>query len=426
MALLRKWRKIMATTIWKGHLTFGLISVPVKLFAAARSETVSFNQIHAPCGSRIKMQTFCPTCNRTVERKELQKGYEVEPSRYLIIEEADLEKMVPQSAKTLEVQSFVRLAEVDPVYFNTSYYMVADGAAGEKAYYLLVKALLQAGYAGIAKITMHQREHIVIVRPGLDGLMLHTLYYADEVRKVDEYGHPEKVVVNDKELELAQMFINALAAPFDAGQFRDRYRDNVMELIQAKAAGLEVKAPAPVPQAPIMDLMAALKASIEKSVPAAESGTAAPAPPAAAPVVPAPVAGTSASVAASPAPVGAAPAPVGAAPALAPVGAPPVPVAVAASPVPAPSVEAPAASPTASPARAPVAVLSATGGTVAASAAPASGAESTTGRRADPDGVSIGPAPTQAAEPAVSSAPRKKPPVRLTPAAETKTDAIAQ
>lgn len=267
----------MATTIWKGHLTFGLISIPVKLCAAARTESVSFHQIHQACGSRIKQQTFCPACNRTVERKELLKGYEVDKERYLTVDESDLEKMLPASSKTLEVQSFAKVGEVDPLYFNASYYMLPDGAAGEKAYYLLMHAMSQAGYAGIAKLTMHQREHIVIVRPALDGIMLHTLYYADEVRKVEEYGHPEKVTVADNELELAQTFIRALAAPFDASQHRDRYRDNVLDMIQAKDAGQEIKPVAAAPRAQVMDLMAALKASIEKSgvVPAAAAaGTA--------------------------------------------------------------------------------------------------------------------------------------------------------
>lgn len=255
----------MAATLWKGHLTFGLISVPVKMFAAARTESVSFNQIHGACGSRIKQLTHCPTCDRTVERKELLKGYEIESGRYILVDEAELEKMTPPSGKTLEVQSFVKLEEVDPVYFNTSYYLVPDGAAGEKAYYLLMLALKNAAYAGIARLTLHQREHIVIVRPALDGLMLHTLYYSDEVRKVEEYGHPEKVQVSEKELELAAMFINALAAPFDASEHRDHYRENVLQMITARAAGQEVTLPPAAPRAPIMDLMAALKASIEKA-----------------------------------------------------------------------------------------------------------------------------------------------------------------
>ncbi|MHB2015854.1 MAG: non-homologous end joining protein Ku [Candidatus Xenobia bacterium] len=253
----------MATTVWKGHLTFGLISVPIKLFAAARSEAVSFNQLHAPCKSRIKQQVWCPTCERVVERKELVKGYEIEPDRYVIIEEGDLEKITPPSGRTLEVMEFVRLSEVDPVYFNTSFYVVPE-TAGEKAYYLLCKALEHSGYVAIARIAMHQREHVVIVRPALEGMMLHTIYYPDEVRQVEEFGKPEKVAMVDKEMELAELFIKTLAAPFDIEKYKDTYRENALEMIRAKAAGEPVAAAPVASPPPVLDLMAALKASIEQ------------------------------------------------------------------------------------------------------------------------------------------------------------------
>jgi DNA end-binding protein Ku len=253
----------MATTIWKGHLTFGLISVPIKLYAAARSEGVSFNQLHAPCKSRIKQQIYCPVHETVVERRDLVKGYEVESGRWVIIEDADLEKILPPSSKTLEVLEFVKLAEVDPVYFNTSYYLVPD-IAGEKAYYLLVEAMRKTGHVGIAKMTMHQREHVVIVRPAMDGLMLHTIYYADEVRTVDEYGDKSKVALNEKELDMAELFINTLASTFDAEKYRDSYRDNVLSMIRAKAEGAEVQAAPTAAAPPVVDLMAALKIMIEQ------------------------------------------------------------------------------------------------------------------------------------------------------------------
>lgn len=253
----------MAATIWKGHLTFGLISVPIRLHAAARGETISFHQIHQVCGSRIKMQVWCPTCQRVVERKELVKGHEFEDGRYVLIDPAEIEKVEPASAKTMEVQEFVDLAEVDPVYYEASYYTVPE-SAGEKAYYLLCKAMQDTGFAGLAKIVLHQREHIAILRPSQGGIMLHTLYYQDEVRAVEDYGHPEKVALGDKELEMARLFIQTLAAPFDISKYQDQYRENLKKLIAAKAQGQEMVVEAAPPPAPVLDLMAALKASLER------------------------------------------------------------------------------------------------------------------------------------------------------------------
>ncbi|MBI3927880.1 MAG: Ku protein [Armatimonadetes bacterium] len=255
----------MATTVWKGHLTFGLISVPVRLHAAARTETVSFNQIHQVCGSRIKQQIYCPKCERVVDRKELVKGHEVDDGQYVVVADEEINAIKPQSARAMEVLEFVRLKDVDPVYFNASYYLVPEGNAGEKPYYLLYQALEDQGYVGIAKIVMHQREHIVIVRPSQGGLMLHTIHYGQDIRKVAEYGQPDKVDIQEKELELARLFVDSLANEFEPEKYKDQYRENLVELIQAKAAGKEVRVE-PVPaQPPAMDLMAALKASLEKS-----------------------------------------------------------------------------------------------------------------------------------------------------------------
>ncbi|MBT9585148.1 Ku protein [bacterium] len=255
----------MAATVWKGHLTFGLVSVPIRLYAAARTETVSFNQIHKPCGSRLKQKLHCPVCERTVERSELVRGAEVDSGRFVLIEDSEIQAVAPESAKSMEVLEFVKLEEVDPVYFDTSYFVVPESKVGEKPYYLLQRALTDMGHAAIARLVKSQREHTVILRPSAGGLMLHTLFYTDEVRSVSDYGHPELVELQEKELELGRLFVSSLAATFEAGKYHDRYRENLQALIAAKAQGQDVVSTTVSALPPAMDLMAALKASLERT-----------------------------------------------------------------------------------------------------------------------------------------------------------------
>jgi len=251
----------MASTVWKGHLTFGLISIPLGLYSAARSERVSFNQLHKECHSRLRQPLFCPTCNRTVERAEIVKGYEYEKDQYVLVEDEELQKIAPASARTMEILEFVKLAEVDPLYFDTSYYAVPE-EAGKKAYQLLVETMEQAGYAAIARLTMHQREYTVVLRPRANGLTLHTMYYPNEIRQVAEYGQKNGVEVKAQEKKLAQQLIESLLADFEPDKYRDAYQEQVQTLIQAKLQGREVTA-TPQPQlAPVIDLMEALKKSL--------------------------------------------------------------------------------------------------------------------------------------------------------------------
>lgn len=255
----------MAATVWKGHLTFGLVSVPVRLYVAARSESVSFHQIHKVCGSRLKQKLHCPVCDRPVERSELVRGAEVDGGRHVLIEEAEIQAVTPESARALEVLEFVRLDEVDPVYFDTSYLVVPENKVGEKPYYLLQRALTDMNQAAIARLLRAQREYLVIIRPSQGGLMLHTLFYHDEIRTVADFGNPACVELQEKELELGRLFVSSLAAPFEPKKYHDRYRENLQSLIAAKAQGQEI-APASAPAAvPAMDLMAALKASLERT-----------------------------------------------------------------------------------------------------------------------------------------------------------------
>lgn len=251
----------MATTVWRGHLTFGLVSLPVKLFTAARGESVSFNQLHRTDHSRVKQVLYCQAEDRPIERSEIVKGYEYDKGKYVVIDDEDIRKVAPKTAKVMEILEFVKSDQVDPVYFESAYYMSPD-EAGEKPYALLFDALKRTGYVGIAKVAMHNREHIVILRPGLRGIVLHTMYFAHEIRAVEEF-RTDLSLVKDKEVELATGLVEALAADFEPQKYHDNYRDNLLAMIEAKKAGQEVvEAPAAEP-AKVIDILEALKKSLD-------------------------------------------------------------------------------------------------------------------------------------------------------------------
>jgi DNA end-binding protein Ku len=257
----------MATSVWRGHLTFGLVSLPVKLFTAARSETLSFNQLHKTDNSRIKQMIYCQAEDKPIPRDEIVKGYEYEKGKYVVIADEDIKKVAPKTAKVMEIQEFVKAGDVDPVYLESSYYMAPD-EGGEKPYALLFEALRETKYYAIAKIAMHNREHVVIVRPGERGMLLHTMYYADEVRRTEEF-RTDTSNVSEREMNLAKMLVESLAAEFDPEKYHDTYRDNLRKMIDAKVEGHKV-VETPEPHiAPVIDIMEALKKSLEARKPPA-------------------------------------------------------------------------------------------------------------------------------------------------------------
>jgi len=221
----------MASSVWKGHLTFGLVSIPVKLTAAARSETISFNQLHKDDNSRIKQVIYCQAEDKPVPRSELVKGFEYEKDKYVVVDEEEIKKSAPKTARVMEILEFVKSDEVDPVYLESSYYLQPD-EAGEKPYSLLFEALRRTGYVSIAKLTMHNREHVVVLRPGKHGILLHTMYYRDEIRAMDEF-RTDTSQVKDKELDLAVTLIATLAGAFEPEKYKDSYRENIRALIDA-------------------------------------------------------------------------------------------------------------------------------------------------------------------------------------------------
>lgn len=252
----------MASTVWKGYISFGLISVPIRLFVAAREQHISFNQIHQVCGSRIRQQTYCPVCDRVVERSELVKGYPVDKENYVIVSNEELKALEAQSSETMEIVQFVKLPEVDPLYYQTSYFTVAEDP-GRRAYSLIHKGMQQLKLGAIAKITLHQREQIVMIRPFEKGLVLHTLYYPEEIRAVAEYDNQPDVEVQKAEVELAEQFMKQLTADFHPEKFKDEYEGRVEQLIESKQG--EAPAPSKLPKkklAPVIDLMEALRKSM--------------------------------------------------------------------------------------------------------------------------------------------------------------------
>ena len=258
----------MATTVWKGHLTFGLISIPVRMFAAARGERISFNQLHKVCHSRLRQPLYCPVCNRQVERSEIVKGYEYEKDQYVLFSDEELDKIEPASAHVMEILEFVKLDEMDPLYFDASYYISPEDA-GIKAYQLLLKGMEETGYGAIAKLTMHQREHIVIIRPGSQGMTLHTMFYSNEIRAAEAVPN-DKIELKEQEKKLADQLIESLAAPWQPEKYRDEYQQNLRGMIDAKLKGQEVTEVAQPHLAPVIDLMEALKKSLaEKKAPPA-------------------------------------------------------------------------------------------------------------------------------------------------------------
>jgi DNA end-binding protein Ku len=240
----------MASTVWKGYISFGLITIPVRLFAAARTERVSFNQIHGMCGSRIKQQTFCPRCERNVERSELVKGFD-----------EDIKSVAPASSDSMEILEFVKAEGIDPIFYDASYFMVPE-EAGKKAYHLLLETMQKSGYSAIAKIAMHQREYAVVVRPHADGLLLHTMFYPEEVREVPEFHRDPNVTVKPQEVALAERLVEGLATDFDPSKYHDEYQGKLKEMIEAKRDGQMLEVQAPKKLAPVIDLMTALQKSL--------------------------------------------------------------------------------------------------------------------------------------------------------------------
>jgi DNA end-binding protein Ku len=254
--------------IGSGAISFGLVSIPVKLFVATSSESPSFNLLHAECGNRIRQQRFCPVCNKVLEREELIKGYEFAKDQYVKVTDEELKALEGEASEAIEINEFVPLAKVDPIYFERTYYLGPD-KGGEKAYRLLADTMTQVGKVALAKLVLRGKENLVIVRSARNGLLLHTMYFANEVRNFDEIPKGESAKITGAESSLAVRLIDELSnQEFEPEKYEDEYSQRVLNLINKKAEGQEITLTQPAPRrGQVIDLMAALKESLGKTVP---------------------------------------------------------------------------------------------------------------------------------------------------------------
>lgn len=308
----------MAITVWRGHLAFGLVSFPIRLYRAARAEKISFRRLYRPAPEpprmaiaseppperepepepepqarprghgrrgapapaparapeperhpepepvfRTRNEVVSATGGEPVARGHVVHGYEYEKGRYVVLDDEDIGGITPQTSKEMQVLEFVRLAEIDPIFFETSYYVAPD-EPGERPYALLYEALRETGFVGLAQLAMHRREHVVVVRPGRSGLIAHTMYYPDEIRSAEEF-RADASQINPRELELAKKLIETLAAPFEPEKFRDTFRDRLRQMIEARIEGRQVaeERGAARRTAEVVDIMQALEKSLK-------------------------------------------------------------------------------------------------------------------------------------------------------------------
>jgi DNA end-binding protein Ku len=255
-------------SIGSGAISFGLVSIPVKLYVATSSESPSFHLLHAACGNRIRQQRFCPVCDKVVEREELIKGYEFVKDQYVKVTEDELKALEGEASEAIEINEFVPLAKVDPIYFERTYYLGPD-KGGEKAYRLLADTMTQVGKVALAKFVLRGKENMVIVRSARNGLMMHTMYFANEVRDFSEIPKGESAKITGAESTLAVRLIDELSNDqFEPEKYEDEYSQRVLNLVNKKAEGQEITLTQPVPRrGQVIDLMAALKESLGKTVP---------------------------------------------------------------------------------------------------------------------------------------------------------------
>jgi DNA end-binding protein Ku len=255
----------MARAIWSGAISFGLVNVPVKLYSATSPKSVRFHQVSAKTGARIRQKRVDPSTGDEVPYEEIVKGYEISPDRYVLIDPEELEALDPKATKTIDIEDFVDLDEIDPIYYDHSYYL-APTAGGAKAYRLLLDAMRESGKVGIGRVVLRSKQQLCALRPNEDVLTLSTMLFGDEVLapdRLDELDAIEDAQASDRELQMAEQLINSLSHEFDPSKYHDEYRERVLQLIERKAAGEEIAVePEAEEPAAAPDLMAALEASL--------------------------------------------------------------------------------------------------------------------------------------------------------------------
>jgi DNA end-binding protein Ku len=256
----------MPRSIWTGAISFGLVNVPVKLYSAVSKKTVRFHQLHEKDGVRIQQKRVCPADGDEVPYDQIVKGYEITPDQYVVVTPEELEAIEPRKTKTIDIEDFVDLEEIDPIYYDHPYYLL-PGTGAAKPYKLLVTAMEESQKVAIARVVIRQKEQLVAIRPTGDILTMETMNFADEVVPHDKFDEApgEEVDTNKREVDMARQLIESLSADFDPSKYHDTYRERVLDLIEQKAQGKEIAIqPVEEPQQ-VPDLMAALEASIAKA-----------------------------------------------------------------------------------------------------------------------------------------------------------------
>jgi DNA end-binding protein Ku len=257
----------MPRSIWTGAISFGLVTVPVKLYSAVSRKTVRFHQLSGKTGARIRQKRVDPTTGDEVAYEDIVKGFELTPDRYVVIEPGELEALDPKKTKAIEIEDFVALDEIDPIYYDHPYYL-APGTGGAKPYKLLLDAMQETGRVAIATVVIRSKQQLVAVRPMGDNVLgMATMVFPDEIidaSTIDELSAAEDVEINPRELAVAKQLVNSLAAPFGPDKYRDTYRDEVLALVERKAQGEHIAVQPAVEEAaePVPDLMSALRASL--------------------------------------------------------------------------------------------------------------------------------------------------------------------
>ena len=255
----------MPRSIWTGAISFGLVNVPVKLYSAVSKKTVRFHQLHDKDGVRIQQKRVCPADGEEVPYESIVKGYEITPEQYVVIEPGELEALEPRKTKTIDIEDFVDLEEIDPLYYDHPYYLL-PGTGAAKPYKLLVTAMDDAQKVAIARVVIRQKEQLVAIRPTSDGVLaMSTMNFADEVIGADKFDDApgEEVETSKREVDMAKQLIESLSSEWEPDKYHDTYRERVLELVEQKAQGKEIAVqPVEEPQ-PVPDLMAALEASVQ-------------------------------------------------------------------------------------------------------------------------------------------------------------------
>src|SRR3954468_5794524 len=251
-------------TIWNGSISFGLVNIPIGLALATQRDDVSFRTLHRECGTPIKQKRWCPHHEREVEPDELVKGWEVAKGEYVLVEEADLESVALQRSQSIEILRFVKLEDVDPVYFDRTYYLSPAAAdAQRRPYVLLLRAMQESGTAAVGKFVLWGKENLCLIRAQGDTLAMELLFFADDVRSKDEIEDAvDSVEVRDAELDLAGQVINSLVGDWNPQDFENEYRRDLRAMLDAKLSGEQIRRPEPVAETPVIDLMEALRRSV--------------------------------------------------------------------------------------------------------------------------------------------------------------------